>query len=155
MAGCFEEPRDPPADGARAILSDKVLHHALNPRNMGEMPRPDGYARVAGPCGDIIQFCLRVTRNRITDVRFMTTGCAPSVACGSMTSELVIGKTVSQALEVTQDDILENLGGLPESEVHCARLAAMTLAQALRDHLSIRREPWKKAYRTVEPFWAK
>jgi len=150
----FQGAEEPVAETAGAVFSEKVINHVQNPMNMGEMLRADGYAKVTGPCGDTIQFCLRVGGDRITDAKFMTTGCAPSVACGSVTTELIMGKSISEAFEITQDDILARLDGLPDSEVHCARLAAITLAQALRDHLSLRREPWKKTYRTIEPFWA-
>ena len=84
----------------------------------------------------------------------MTDGCGTSIASGSTATELIKGKSIAEALEVTQDDILNSLDGLPESEAHCALLAANTLKQALRDYLSLRREPWKKAYRSIEPFWA-
>jgi nitrogen fixation NifU-like protein len=82
----------------------------------------------------------------------MTNGCGPTVACGSITTELVKGKTVADALAITEEDILNALEGLPESEVHCATLAADALRQSIRDYLSLQREPWKRDYRKVEPF---
>ena len=150
----FEDLEESVGYDAGNVYSEAMIEHTVSPRNMGEMSTADGYAKVTGPCGDTIQFCLRVGGDRITDAKFMTTGCAPSVACGSIATELIIGRTVAEALGVTQDDILENLGDLPESEVHCARLAVTALAQALRDCISLRREPWKKAYRAIEPFQA-
>ncbi len=99
-----------------------------------------------------MQLSLRVREGRIVDVRFMTDGCGPTIACGSATTGLVKGKTIAEALAITEDDILDALDGLPESEVHCATLAATTLRQAIRDYLSLQREPWKRSYRKIEPF---
>jgi nitrogen fixation NifU-like protein len=92
-----------------------------------------------------------VREGRIVDARFMTNGCAPTVACGSITTELVKGKIIAEALAITEDDILNALEGLPESEVHCAALAAATLRQSIRDYLSLQREPWKRRYRKTGP----
>ncbi|MBM4443963.1 MAG: iron-sulfur cluster assembly scaffold protein [Chloroflexi bacterium] len=133
-------------------LSPVALDHCRHPRNAGEYAQPDGCGLASRPCGDTLQFCLRVREGRIAGARFMTNGCGPTVACGSVTTELVKGKTVTEALTVTEEDILKALEGLPESEVHCATLAADALRQAIRDYLSLQREPWKRSYRRVEPF---
>jgi nitrogen fixation protein NifU and related proteins len=135
-----------------ADFSQTVIDHSLNPRNMGEFEHPDGCGLVSRPCGDTLQFCLRVREGRIVDARFMTNGCAPTVACGSITTELAKGKIIAEALAITEDDILNALEGLPESEVHCAALAAATLRQSIRDYLSLQREPWKRRYRKTGPF---
>ena len=139
-------------ENMRMTYSEKVIDHFLNPRNAGEFDYAEGYAKVTGPCGDTMQICLKVKDDIITEARFMTDGCGASIACGSATTELTIRKSITEALEITQDDILNSLEGLSESEVHCALLAANTLKQAVKDYLSLRREPWKKAYRTIEPF---
>ncbi len=135
-----------------ADFSEVALDHSLNPRNVGEYPQPDGCGLASRPCGDTLQFCLRVREGRIVGARFMTNGCGPTVACGSVTTEMVEGKTIADALAITEEDILSALEGLPESEVHCATLAADALRQAVRDYLSLQREPWKRSYRKVEPF---
>jgi len=108
--------------------------------------------RASIPCGDSMQFCLRVRHDRVLESRFMTDGCGLVIACGSMLTELVKGETVNEAMAITEDDVISSLGGLPDSETHCATLAVNALKQALVDYLALRREPWKRAYRTVEPF---
>lgn len=141
-------------ENMRRTYSEKVIDHFRNPRNLGELRHPDGYGKVTGPCGDTMQICLKVKDGKITEAKFMTDGCGTSIACASTTTGLISGKSIMEALEITQDDILNSLDGLPESDVHCAILAANTLKQAVKDYLSLRREPWKKDYRTIEPFWA-
>jgi len=138
----------------RKTYSEKVIDHFLNPRNLGEFEDADGFGKVTGPCGDTMQICLRVKDGKITDATFMTDGCGTTIACGSMTTELAKGKAVTEALRITQDDILTSLDGLPESDIHCSLLAANTLKEALRDYLFLQKEPWKRVYRRVESFWA-
>jgi nitrogen fixation NifU-like protein len=135
-----------------ADFSQTVIDHDLNPRNVGEFEHADGFGRASRVCGDSLQLSLRVREGRIVDARFVTNGCGPTIACGSATTELVKGKTIADALAITEDDIVDALDGLPESEVHCATLAATTLRQAIRDYLSLQREPWKRRYRKIEPF---
>ena len=137
----------------REAYSEKVIDHALNPRNLGEFKDADGFGRVTGPCGDTIQICLKAKNGTIVDATFMTDGCGATIACGSMTTELVKGRTITEALKITSDDILNSLDGLPESNIHCALLAANTLKKALEDYLSLQKEPWKRVYRRIEPFW--
>jgi len=138
----------------RKTYSEKVIDHFLNPRNLGELEDADGFGKVTGPRGDTMQICLRVKDDKITDATFMTDGCGTTIACGSMTTELAKGKTIAEALKITQDDILKSLDGLPEDDIHSSLLAADTLKEALRDYLSLQKEPWKRAYRRVESFWA-
>lgn len=149
----FKDIEEPLIEEMRRIYSEKVVDHALNPRNLGEFKDADGFGMVTGPCGDAIQICLKVKDSRITDAALMIDGCAATLACGSMTIELIKGKTIADAFRITQDDILSSLDGLPESNTHCALLAANTLKKALQDYLSIQKEPWKKSYRRIEPFW--
>ena len=139
-------------DDAGATYSEKVIAHSLNPRNVGEFECPDGFGRASRSCGDTLQICLQVRDGRVVDARFVTDGCGPTIACGSMATELVKGRTITEALAITGDDILNALDGLPESEVHCAALATNTLRLALSDYISLQREPWKRAYRKIEPF---
>jgi nitrogen fixation NifU-like protein len=87
-------------------------------------------------CGDITKFWIKVSEGRIIDVKYRTQGCAASIACGSILTELVKGKTVDEALRITKDDIISALGGLPEAKVHCSVLADDALKDAIRDYLS-------------------
>ncbi len=132
---------------ARKVYSDTVIDHAMNPRNVGDMPDADGFARVTGPCGDTLEVWLRVKNGTITGANFMTDGCGTSIASGSMVTELARGKSLREAQRIGQRDVLDALGGLPEESQHCALLAASTLREAIRDYLTMQREPWKKAYR--------
>ncbi len=133
----------------RKIYSEKVIDYFLHPRNLGRIDDPEGYGKITGPCGDTMEVFLRVINGRVAEANFMTDGCGTTIACGSMVTELVKGKSINDAGEITRDVILENLGGLPESEQHCALLAANTLHEALKDYRLLEREPWKRAYRKV------
>jgi nitrogen fixation NifU-like protein len=123
-----------------------VVDHALNPRNVGSMTHADGFGRVTGPCGDTMEIWLRVKNGTIAQATFWTDGCGTSIAAGSMVTELVRGKSIAEGLKITQHVVLDALGGLPEESIHCALLAANTLREAIRDHLDLQKEPWKRAY---------
>jgi len=141
-------PNDQPGtEQPQDIYSDTVIEHVRNPRNVGDDPYPDGFAIITGPCGDTMGMWLRVKGDVIDRITFWTDGCGPSIACGSMATEMTTGKRVAQALRITQDDIIHRLGGLPEESQHCALLAANTVKEAVRDYISLKNEPWKKAYR--------
>ena len=128
------------------VYSGKTIDHFLNPRNLGEIPAPDGFGRLAGPCGDTMEISIKVRNGRIINACFWTDGCGTTIASSSMVTELAKGKSVSEARKITQQDILDALGGLPEDSLHCALLAANTLKEAIRDYLAFKNEPWKKAY---------
>jgi len=147
MASEFDELEEYVTDEMRSTYTDTVIDHAMNPRNVGSIPNADGFARVTGPCGDTMEIWLRVKDSRIRDATFWTDGCGPSIACGSMATEMIMGKRTVDALRITQEDILNSLGGLPEESHHCALLAANTLNQAVRDYITLKNEPWKRAYR--------
>jgi nitrogen fixation NifU-like protein len=132
---------------ARKIYSEMVIDHAMSPRNLGTMQDADGYASVTGPCGDTMEVWLKANDNTITDINFMTDGCGTSIASGSMMTELAKDKSIGEATKISQQDILNALGGLPEESEHCALLSADTLKTAIRDYLAMKKEPWKKAYR--------
>lgn len=110
-----------------------VLERGDQPRNYGPLTPCDDRARITGPCGDTMEFWLRIDAGRIVQANFTTTGCGSSRAAGSMATELVLGKTTDQAKCLQQQDILQALGGLPKESEHCALLAANTLKAALRD----------------------
>jgi nitrogen fixation NifU-like protein len=132
---------------ARKIYSQTVIEHAAHPRNLGDMVDFDGFARVLGSCGDTMEVWLKVKDNTIDAISFMTDGCGPSIAAGSMATELAGGRSIVEAVRLSQQDIIDALDGLPEESRHCAALAVDTLKAAIRDHLAMQREPWKKAYR--------
>ena len=131
----------------RKVYSEKVLDHFWNPRNLGQIPDADGFGRITGPCGDTMEVYLRVVGDRVVDATFYTDGCGATIACGSMATELVKGKSIAEALSITSEEILNSLGGLPEENLHCSILAANTLRAAVRDYQACKREPWKRTYR--------
>jgi nitrogen fixation NifU-like protein len=116
-------------------------------RYMGEMEDPQGHGKITGPCGDTVEIFLQIHDDTITDARFTTDGCLTTIAAGSMACELVIGKDVRGAFKVSKEVILERLGGLPEDGVHCALLTSNTLREALTDHLTSKKEPWRRLYK--------
>jgi nitrogen fixation protein NifU and related proteins len=131
----------------RKIYSETVIDHAMNPRNLGDMEDADGFARVTGPCGDTMEMWLRAKNGNLTDVTFLTDGCGTSIASGSMVTEMARGGEITESQKISQQDVLNALGGLPEESQHCALLAADTLKEAIRNYLTMKKETWKKAYR--------
>jgi nitrogen fixation NifU-like protein len=116
------------------MYSEKVKDHFMNPRNMGEMEDPDGIGVVGNPvCGDVMKIFIRVKDGRISDIKFQTFGCAAAIATSSMITELAMGKTIDEALEITRDDVANELDGLPNVKMHCSNLAADGLAAAIED----------------------
>ena len=134
-------------DEMRRFYTETVVDHALHPRNFGGLTGADGYASVASDGGDTIKMWLRVKDDRITGASFWTDACAATIASLSMTTMLVRGKTVNEAMMIESQDVLEALGGLPEGNVHCAVQAVGILKEAIRDYHAVRKEPWKKTYR--------
>ena len=117
------------------IYSDKVMEHFQNPRNVGTMEDADGMGQVGNPvCGDMMTFYVKVEDNRIADVKFQTFGCGAAIAVSSMVSEMAIGKTIEEALQITNESVSEELGGLPKNKMHCSNLGAEALAKAIEDH---------------------
>jgi nitrogen fixation NifU-like protein len=131
----------------RKIYSETAIEHGMNPRNLGELEDADGFAHVTGPCGDTMNIWLKVKGSAINDISFLTDGCGTSIASGSMVTELARGKSLAEAHKISQKDVLDALGGLPEESQHCALLAANALKAAIKDYLAMKREPWKKGYR--------
>jgi len=124
--------------------SETTLDHFRNPRNVGRLEGDDvAVGRVGNPvCGDIMEMYLRIEDDRIADIKFQTFGCGSAVATSSMTTELVKGMTLDEALEVTRADVADALGGLPPIKMHCSNLAADALHDAIRNwRAGIRLEP--------------
>ena len=116
------------------MYSDKVMDHFTNPRNVGEIEEADGVGEVGNPtCGDIMRIYITVEDNIIKDVKFKTFGCAAAIATSSMVTELVIGKPIEEALEITNKAVAEALDGLPAPKMHCSNLAADALQKAIKN----------------------
>ena len=119
----------------RRDYSAKVVKIFLNPANVGKMENPDDYGKVKGSCGDTMEIFLKIDKELITNASFITDGCGPSLVCGSMVTQLIKGKYIYEAGEITAEKMLDELGGLPEADQHCARLAADTLHEAISNYL--------------------
>jgi nitrogen fixation NifU-like protein len=135
----------------RRTYGPAVIERWQNPRNFRPLENPDGRAQVRGACGDTMEMFVRVKGETITECAFQTDGCGTTIVCGSVATELAAGKSLIAALgAVSAPAILKVLGGLPETDVHCAQLAAETLRRALADYLHQKNAPWKKNYRKTE-----
>ena len=117
------------------MYSDKVMDHFSNPRNVGEIDDADGVGEVGNAsCGDIMKIFLKVEENVIRDVKFKTFGCGAAIATSSMVTEMAIGKTLEEALELTNAAVAEALDGLPAAKMHCSNLAADALHEAIKNY---------------------
>ncbi len=115
--------------------SEKVMDHFKNPRNVGEMPDADGIGHVGNPqCGDIMEMYIKVRNGIIVDAKFKTLGCGAAISTSSMVTELVKGKTVDEALKISNRAVAEALGGLPPVKMHCSVLAENALKGAIDDY---------------------
>ncbi len=115
--------------------SEKAMDHFLNPRNMGEIEDADGVGDVGNPrCGDLMTIYIKVDEGKISDMRFKTLGCAAAIATSDMICEVAKGKKIEEALEITFQDLLDELGSLPPTKVHCADLAQEGLKAAVEDY---------------------
>ena len=115
--------------------TEQVMDHFMNPRNMGEMENADGVGTVGNAkCGDIMRIYIKVENDVITDVSFKTFGCGAAIATSSKATELVKGKTIEEALQITNKAVMESLGGLPPVKVHCSVLAEEALHAAIKDY---------------------
>jgi nitrogen fixation NifU-like protein len=119
----------------------------MNPRNVGNIPNADGFGSSTSSCGELMEIRIKVKDSNIADAAFWTNGCSTTVACGSMATELIKGKDIAEALAINKSDIVEALKGLPDGNHHCALLAANAVKVAIQDYLTLKKEPWKKAYR--------
>jgi nitrogen fixation NifU-like protein len=116
-------------------FTDKVIEHFMCPRNAGSMPDADGEGTCGDPgCGDSLTIYIKVKDNVITDISFLVFGCVAAIATSSMTTELAKGKTLEEALKLTDTDIADALGGLPEHKMHCSVLGATALKNAIKDY---------------------
>ncbi len=117
------------------IYSEKVMDHFQNPRNVGTIEDADGVGKVGNPvCGDMMEFYIKVKDNRIDDVKFKTFGCGAAIAVSSMVSEMAKGKTLEEAMAITNADVAEELDGLPKNKLHCSNLGADALHKAIENY---------------------
>ncbi len=118
-----------------ALYSEKVMDHFTNPRNVGKIEDADGIGEVGNArCGDIMKIYLKIDNDIITDVKFNTFGCGSAIASSSMATELIKGKPLSQALELTNKAVAEALDGLPAHKMHCSVLAEEAIRAAIKDY---------------------
>ena len=117
------------------MYSEKVMDHFSNPRNVGEIPDADGVGTVGNPvCGDVMKIFIKVEDNHLKDIKFKTFGCGAAIATSSMVTEMAKGKTIEEALTITNKSVAEELQGLPPQKMHCSNLAADALHAAIEDY---------------------
>lgn len=117
------------------MYTEKVMDHFTNPRNVGEIPDADGVGEVGNPaCGDIMKMYIKVKDNTIKDIKFKTFGCGAAIATSSMVTEMAKGKSLEEALKLSNKQVAEALGGLPPIKMHCSNLAADALRAAVNDY---------------------
>jgi nitrogen fixation NifU-like protein len=115
------------------MYSAQLLDHFQNPRNAGDVPRPDATAEIENPaCGDVLRLTLKIDSGRIAEIRFKAKGCVPSMACASALTELVAGHAVKEIRSLHREALIAAVGGLPQASTHAAQLALDTLSAALR-----------------------
>ena len=134
-----------------ALYTDTVMDHFLHPRNVGEIADADGVGEVGkAKCGDIMKMYLKINDNVIEDVKFETFGCGSAIASSSMATELIKGKTIDEALAVTNKQVVDALGGLPAHKLHCSVLAEESIKSAVKDYYDRNNIPYDKSEFPVE-----
>ena len=119
------------------MYSATVMDHFMHPRNVGEIENPDGVGEVGNPvCGDMMTFYIKVKDNRLADVKFKTFGCGAAIAVSSMVSELAMGKTLEEAMQIDANTVAKELQGLPKNKMHCSNLGDEALHKAIQDYLA-------------------
>ncbi len=115
--------------------NEKVIEHYSNPRNVGDIKDASGVGEVGNPvCGDIMKMYLKIENDVITDVKFKTFGCGAAIASSSVSTEMIKGKTIDEALQLTNKDVINELGGLPPVKLHCSVLAEEAIRNAIADY---------------------
>ena len=132
------------------MYSDKVMEYFTNPHNVGEIENADGEGTYGSPvCGDMMKISIKVDENdKISDAKFKTFGCGSAIASSSMATDMIIGKTIDEALKITNQDVLDELGGLPPVKVHCSVLADYAIKSAIYDYA----QKTGKTYKGLEGF---
>jgi nitrogen fixation NifU-like protein len=115
------------------VYSAELLDHFQNPRNPGEVQAPDSIAKMENPvCGDVLELTLKLEGNHIADIRFRAKGCVPAMACGSAITELAKGRTIDEARQISRQELLQSVGGVPEASSHASHLALESLSVLLK-----------------------
>ena len=131
------------------MYNDKVMEHFMNPHNVGELENADGVGTYGSPvCGDMMQISIKVEDDKITDAKFKTFGCGSAIASSSVATDMIIGMTIDEALELTNTQIINELGGLPAVKVHCSVLADHAIKSAIYDYA----QKTGKTYKGLEGF---
>ncbi len=118
------------------LYNQIIMDHLKNPRNRGEMDDPDGIGEAKNPvCGDTMRLFIKVSSEKIIDAKFLAFGCSAAIASSSLTTEMIKGKTIEEALSISEELISEALGGLPPSKIHCSILAERAIKSAINDYL--------------------
>ena len=119
------------------MYSEKVMEHFRSPRNVGEIVNADGVGEIGNPvCGDMMTFYVKIDKGVLSDVKFKTFGCGAAIAVSSMVSEMAKGKTIEEAMKITNADVAKELGGLPPNKLHCSNLGADALHKAIENYLA-------------------
>jgi len=123
------------------MYSELVMEHFTNPRNVGVIEDADGVGKVGNPlCGDVMEMFIKVEDNRIADVKFRTFGCGAAIATSSIATEMIKGKSIDEAVQLSNKAVAEALGGLPAQKMHCSNLAAEAVHSAIEDYKSKQKE---------------
>ena len=132
-----------------ALYNDKVMEHFMNPHNVGQIEDADGIGTYGSPvCGDMMQISIKVEDDKITDAKFKTFGCGSAIASSSVATDMIIGMNIDEALELTNKQIINELGGLPAVKVHCSVLADHAIKSAIYDYA----QKTGKTYKGLEGF---
>ena len=116
------------------MYSPQVLDHFQHPRNAGEVANPDSSVQLENPaCGDVLKLTLRVADGRIAEIRFLAQGCVPTIACASLLTELLKGRTITEARQLRREELVKAIGGLPEASLHASHLAMDALNAAIKN----------------------
>lgn len=134
------------------LYTDEVLEHFRQPKNVGTIEDANGVGMIGDPgCGDALQLFIKVEDNRLIDVKYLIKGCPAAIAVASAMSELAKGKTLAEAQEITDDDVVQALGGLPEIKLHCSNLGANALYLAIKDYFDRKRTDVPKREEVTVP----
>jgi len=134
------------------MYTEKVMEHFTNPRNVGEIKDANGIGEVGNAkCGDIMRIYLKIENDTIVDVKFKTFGCGSAIAASSVSTEMIMGKSVEEALNLTNKQVIDELGGLPPVKVHCSVLAEQALKAAIYDY-SVKNDKHYDGLDNYEPF---
>ena len=137
----FKETEELSDEVGYLVYNETLMDHFMHPRNVGEIEHPDAMAEVGDPtCGDFIRVYLMVEGEKISVFKFLTQGCPGAISTSSIATELAIGKTLEEALELTDNDVIKTAGGIPARKAHCSLLAIRGLHQAIQNYLEKQRE---------------